>query len=180
MKILDHWSYGSWILWIRNLMDHGSYGSWILWIMDLMDHRFYGTCNLWIKDLMDLMDHGYHGSWISWITDPRSWNWRIKSIFHQIDYLLGLLLEWSLLFTASGTLSGGGGNDKSFSLVDSYLSASQNACCLLVLWAALNPCQERDLANPPVVPESPLGGGWEGGGLDNLSFTALIEKDFQN
>ena len=112
---------------------------------------------------MDLMNYW---SWILWI-------------FSRLNkYLLGLLLECNLLFTASGTFSGGGGNDKSFSLVDSYLSASQNACCLLVLWAALNPCQERDLARPPVVPESPLGGGWEGGGLDNLSFTALIEKNF--
>ena len=112
---------------------------------------------------MDLMNYW---SWILWI-------------FSRLNkYLLGLLLECNLLFTASGTFSGGGGSDKSFSLVDSYLSASQNACCLLVLWAALNPCQERDLARPPVVPESPLGGGWEGGGLDNLSFTALIEKNF--
>ena len=109
------------------------------------------------------MDLRNHWSWILWIFSRLS------------KYLLGLLLECNLLFTASGTFSGGGGNDRSFSLVDSYLSASQNACCLLVLWAALNPCQERDLARPPVVPESPLGGGWEGGGLDNLSFTALIE-----
>ena len=143
--------------------------------MDLKDHSLCCDAS-WICQIKDLMDHWSYWSWIWRITNPT--DHRSIKEFSFGDYLFGLLLECNLLFTASGTFSGGGGNERSFSLVDSYLSASQNACCLLVLWAALNPCQERDLARPPVVPESPLGGGWEGGGLDNLSFTALIEKNF--
>ena len=111
---------------------------------------------------MDLSNHGSDGSLILLIMDLKDHGSERSQVYKRSlfgDYLFGLLLDCSLLFTASGTLSGGGGNDKSFSLVDSYLSASQNACCLLVLWAALNPCQERDLARPTVVPESPLGGG---------------------
>ena len=102
-----------------------------------------------------------------------------SNIYLDNTYLLGLELERSLLFTASGTLSGGGGRERSFSLVASYcccLSDSQNACWRLVLWAALKPCQERDRDIPPESSEFPPPDGAACGGLDNLSFTACFKK----